>query len=70
MLFIFIYAVSVLLWVSVNDDGAVQLVVGHTQHFPGQILTGLDHFYTNIPGKISSIQSFQQYVRKHSYKKL
>ena len=27
-------------------------------HFPGQVSSGLDHFYTNVPRKISSIQKF------------
>ena len=38
--------------------GAKQLVVGPTRHFPGQQSTGLDHFYTNKPEKISFVKSY------------
>ena len=37
--------------------GVSQLVSGPTRHFPGQESTGLDHYYTNRPDKISTVQS-------------
>ena len=44
------------LFTQILSLGIVQLVSGPTRHFPGQISTGLDHFYTNMPEKISCIQ--------------
>ena len=38
--------------------GVAQLVSGTTRHFPGQIATGLDHYYTNRPDKTSPVQKF------------
>ena len=38
-------------------QGVSQLVSGPTRHFPGQVSTGLDHYYSNRPDKISSVQS-------------
>ena len=46
------------LFTRIFPHGTVQLVVGPTRHFPGQVSTGLDHFYTNIPEKISSVQKY------------
>lgn len=37
--------------------GVSQHVVGPTRHWPGQVSTGLDHYYTNKPGKLSPVQS-------------
>ena len=37
--------------------GVSQLVSGPTRHFPGQESTGLDHYYTNRPDKISTVQT-------------
>ena len=34
-----------------------QLITGPTRHFPGQVSTGLDHYYTNRPDKISTVQT-------------
>ena len=36
--------------------GISQMVTGPTRHFPGQISSGLDHFYTNMPNKITSVE--------------
>ena len=44
------------LFTQILSLGVVQLVSGPTRHFPGQTSTGLDHFYTNMPEKISCIQ--------------
>ena len=37
--------------------GVSQHVVGPTRHWPGQISTGLDHYYTNRPNKLSPVQT-------------
>ena len=37
--------------------GVSQLVSGPTRHFPGQTPTGLDHYYTNKPEKVSEVQT-------------
>ena len=47
-----------ILFTRIFPYGTVQLVIGPTRHFPGQVSSGLDHFYTNVPRKISSIQKF------------
>ena len=36
--------------------GVRQLISGPTRHFPGQRPSGLDHLFTNIPDKITSVQ--------------
>ena len=36
--------------------GVVQLVNGPTRHFPGQLSTGLDHYYTNRSDKVSVVE--------------
>ena len=36
--------------------GVTQLVSGPTRHAPGQVLTGLDHYYTNRTDKVSNIE--------------
>ena len=36
--------------------GVKQLITSFTHSWPGQADGGLDHFYTNAPGKISSVQ--------------
>ena len=35
--------------------GVSQHVSGPTRHFPGQISTGLDHYYTNRPDKLTAV---------------
>ena len=40
----------------INPHGVAQLVSGPTRHFPGQVSTGLDHYYSNRPNKISAVQ--------------
>ena len=37
--------------------GVSQLVKVATRHFPGQRSTGLDHYYTNRPDKLSDVQA-------------
>ena len=44
------------LFTRILPHGVTQLVSGPTRHFPGQVSTGLDHFYSNRPEKISNIQ--------------
>ena len=36
-----------------------QLITGPTRHFPGQVSTRLDHYYTNRTDKISTVQTHQ-----------
>ena len=36
--------------------GVAQLVSGPTRHFPGQVSTGLEHYYSNTPNKLSTVQ--------------
>ena len=38
------------------SQGVKQLITTATHSWPGQEDSGLDHFYTNIPDKISSVQ--------------
>ena len=38
--------------------GVAQLISGPTRYFPGQKPSGLDHFYSNRPEKITHIQKF------------
>ena len=38
--------------------GVTQLVTGPTRHFPGQVSSGLDHYYSNRPDKMSAVQSY------------
>ena len=45
------------LFTRILPHGVTQLVSGPTRHFPGQVSTGLDHYYSNRPDKISSVQS-------------
>ena len=45
------------LFTRIFPHGVTQLVSGPTRHFPGQVSTGLDHYFTNRPDKISSVQS-------------
>ena len=45
------------LFTRIFPHGVTQLVSGPTRHFPGQVSTGLDHYYSNRPDKISSVQS-------------
>ena len=35
--------------------GVTQLVTGPTRHFPGQVSSGLDHYYFNRPDKMSAV---------------
>ena len=37
--------------------GVSQLVTGPTRHFPGQKSSGLDHYYSNKPEKLSEVQT-------------
>ena len=37
--------------------GVSQHVRGPTRHFPGQVSTGLDHYFTNRPDKISDVRT-------------
>ena len=37
--------------------GVSQCVRGPTRHFPGQVSTGLDHYFTNRPDKISDVRT-------------
>ena len=46
------------LFTRILPHGVSQHVVGPTRHFPGQVSTGLDHYYTNRPAKLSQVQSF------------
>ena len=36
--------------------GVTQLVSGPTRHAPGQVSTGLDHYYSNRPDKVSNVE--------------
>ena len=45
------------LFTRILPHGVTQLVNGPTRHFPGQVSTGLDHYFSNRPDKISSVQS-------------
>ena len=45
------------LFTRILPHGVTQLVSGPTRHFPGQVSTGLDHYYCNRPNKISAVQS-------------
>ena len=47
-----------MLFQNIFPCGVKQLVLGPTRHFPGQVPSGLDHYYTNRPDKVSSVQSF------------
>ena len=38
------------------SQGVKQLITTATHSWPGQEDSGLDHFYTNVPAKISSVQ--------------
>ena len=45
------------LFTRIFPHGVSQHVVGPTRHWPGQVSTGLDHYYTNRPGKLSPVQT-------------
>ena len=45
------------LFSQVLTKGVSQMVVGPTRHWPGQVSTGLDHYYTNRPDKVSPVQT-------------
>ena len=45
------------LFSQVLTKGVSQMVVGPTRHWPGQVSTGLDHYYTNRPDKVSPVHS-------------
>ena len=36
--------------------GVSQHISGATRHFPGQVSTGLDHYYTNQPSKLTQVE--------------
>jgi hypothetical protein len=44
------------LFTRIIPHGVSQHVVGPTRHFPGQVSTGLDHYFTNKPDKLSQVQ--------------
>ena len=44
------------LFSKIIPHGVTQLVSGATRHFPGQVSTGLDHYYSNRPEKLSPVQ--------------
>ena len=44
------------LFTRIIPHGVTQLVTGPTRHFPGQVSTGLDHYYSNKPEKLSPVQ--------------
>ena len=46
-----------LLFSRILPHGVSQLVSGPTRHFPGQNPTGLDHYYSNRPEKLSDVQT-------------
>ena len=45
-----------LLMERIYPHGVVQCVQGPTHFWPGQVPSGLDHIYTNIPDKLSKVQ--------------
>ena len=45
------------LFYQIFPHGVSQHVQGPTRHFPGQVSTGLDHYYTNRPDKISDVKT-------------
>jgi hypothetical protein len=45
------------LFTRILPHGVSQHVVGPTRHWPGQTPSGLDHYYTNRPGKLSPVVS-------------
>ena len=45
------------LFSKILPHGVSQHVRGPTRHFPGQASTGLDHYYTNRPEKISDVRT-------------
>ena len=44
------------LFTRIMTQGVSQHVSGPTRHFPGQVSTGLDHYFTNQPEKLSQVQ--------------
>ena len=46
--------------------GVVQCVQGPTHFWPGQVPSGLDHVYTNIPEKLSKVQVLRRGSSDHS----
>ena len=46
-----------LLFTRILPHGVSQLVSGPTRHFPGQKSSGLDHYYSNRPEKLSDVQT-------------
>ena len=45
------------LFTRIIPQGVSQHVVGPTRHWPGQVSTGLDHYFTNRPEKLSTVSS-------------
>ena len=43
------------LFTNILPHGVSQSVVGPTRHWPGQASSGLDHYYTNRPDKLSPV---------------
>ena len=48
------------LFSQILTHGVSQCVVGPTRHWPGQTSSGLDHYYTNRPEKLSPVTSQYQ----------
>ena len=45
------------LFTHILPQGVSQCVVGPTRHWPGQVSSGLDHYYTNKPEKLSLVST-------------
>ena len=45
------------LFSTILPQGVSQCVVGPTRHWPGQASSGLDHYYTNNPDKLSPVST-------------
>ena len=45
------------LFSTILPQGVSQCVVGPTRHWPGQASSGLDHYYTNKPDKLSPVST-------------
>ena len=45
------------LFTRILPHGVSQCVVGPTRHWPGQTPSGLDHYYTNRPDKLSAVST-------------
>ena len=45
------------LFTFILPHGVSQCVLGPTRHWPGQVSSGLDHYYTNKPEKLSTVST-------------